>query len=113
MFHFTSMNFYHIDNPDSYYECYEEEVAHVTKLMVALDRALIHSNLPPVCKTKELFDMVHDMSYVVQKRYMNKQGLEEDDGFNYFNKNDLLDSMKTLLQEEVTRYFDQISGMSK
>ena len=113
MLHLEFMNHYHHDNPDAHFECYEEEVAYVTKLMVALDRALIHSNLPPVGKTKDLFDMVHDMSYVVEKRYMKKQGLEEDDGFTYFNKNDLLDSMKTLLQEEVARYFDQIAGMSK
>lgn len=114
MLHFNSMNHYHHDNPDALYECYEEEVAYVTKLMVALDRSLIHSNLPPVGKTKDLFDMVHDMSYVVEKRYIKKQGIADDDEYiPYFRKDDMLDSMRTLLQEEVTRYFDQLSGAAK
>ena len=111
------MNFYHVDNPDSYYECYEEEVAHVTKLMAALDRALIHSNLPPVGKTKELFDMVDAMMYAVENRYKKKNDVPDkyDEGnyVTYFKKDELVNSMKTMLQEEVTRYFDQISGMSK
>lgn len=108
-----SMNNYHHENPEAYFECYKEEVAYVTNLMVTLDRALIHSNLPPVGKTKDLFDMVHEMSYIVEKRYMKKHEIEEDDGFTYFNKKDMLDSMRTLLQEEVTRYFDQLSGNAK
>jgi len=109
------MSTYHLDNPDSYYECYQEEIEHVTKLMVALDRALIHSNLPPVGKTKELFDMVDNMAYDVEKRYKKKNGIDNDDvdSFSYFKKDDLMDSMRTVLQEEVTRYFDQLSGNSK
>jgi len=108
------MSNYHLDNPDSYYECYQEEIEHVTKLMVALDRALIHSNLPPVGKTKELFDMVDNMAYDVEKRYKKKHGMvEEEDAFTYLRKDDWIDSMRTVLQEEVTRYFDQLSGNAK
>lgn len=111
---YLTMNAFHFDNPDSYYECYKEQVEHVTKMMVILDGTIIQSNLPPVGKTKELFDMVNDMLYAVEKRYKKKNNIPEDDGdFVYFGKNDMLDSMRTLLQEEVTRYFDQLSGAAK
>ena len=58
--------------------------------------------------------MVNDMLYAVEKRYRKKNNIpEDDDDFLYFGKNDMLDSMRTLLQEEVTRYFDQLSGAAK
>jgi hypothetical protein len=115
------MNYYHLDNPDAYYECFDEEVKHYAKLMSTLDSALIHSNLPPVGKTKDLFDMVDAMFYAVEKRYKKNNAIVEEEGdcFTYLKsdellkKNDLLESMKTILQEEVTRYFDQIAGLSK
>lgn len=111
---FAAMNAYLFENPDSYYECYKEQVEHVTKMMVILDGTIIQSNLPPVGKTKDLFDMVTDMLYAVEKRYKKKNGIAEDDGdFVYFGKDDMLASMKTLLQEEVTSYFDQLSGAAK
>jgi hypothetical protein len=115
------MNYYHLDNPDSYYECFDKEVKHFAKLMSTLDNALIHSNLPPVGKTKDLFDMVETMLYSVEKRYKKDNAIveEESDYFTYLKgdeilkKNDLVESMKTVLQEEVTRYFDQLSGAAK
>ena len=111
---FAAMNAYLFENPDSYYECYKEQVEHVTKMMVILDGTIIQSNLPPVGKTKDLFDMVNAMLYAVEKRYKKKNGIaEDDDDFVYFGKDDMLASMKTLLQEEVTRYFDQLSGAAK
>ena len=115
------MNYYHLDNPDSYYKSFDEEVKHFAKLMSTLDRALIHSNLPPVGKTKDLFDMVETMLYLVEKRYKKDNAIveEESDYFTYLKsdellkKNDLLESMKSVLQEEVTRYFDQLSSAAK
>ena len=115
------MNYYHLDNPDSYYKSFDEEVKHFAKLMSTLDRALIHSNLPPVGKTKDLFDMVDAMLYSVEKRYKKDNAIveEENDYFTYLKgdellkKNDLLESMKSVLQEEVTRYFDQLSSAAK
>jgi len=103
------MNYYYLDNPDDYYACYGEEIAHYGKLMSTLDTVLINSNLPPVGKTKDLFDMVDAMLYAVEKRYKKKNLIvEEDDGcFTYLKKEELIDSMKTVLQEEVARHFAQ------
>ena len=77
--------------------------------MAMLDRTIIHSNLPPVGKTKDLFDMVDAMLYAVERRYKKKNLIvEEDDGcFTYLKKAELIDSMKTVLQEEVARHFAQ------
>ena len=109
------MNYYHLDNPDAYYECFDKEVKHFAKLMSTLDNALIHSNLPPVGKTKDLFDMVETMLYSVEKRYKKEHNLEEEDNGLFFSsttEDRLINSMKTVLQEEVTRYFDQLSGVA-
>jgi hypothetical protein len=104
------MNYYHLDNPDSYRECYEAEIKHCVNLMAMLDRAIIHSNLPPVGKTKDLFDMVDTMLYSVEKRYKKEHNIEEKDPGLFFSsttEDKLIDSMKTVLQEEVARYFSQ------
>jgi hypothetical protein len=103
------MNYYHLDNPDVYYECFDEEVEHYVKLMSKLDDAIIMANLSLPGKSKDLFDMVDAMIYSVERRYKKKNLIvEEDDGcFTYLKKEELIDSMKTVLQEEVARHFAQ------
>jgi hypothetical protein len=107
------MNYYHIDNPDSYHECYKAEIEHYAELMSTLDRAIIHSNLPPVGKTKDLFDMVDALLYIVEKRYKKEHNIEEEDRGLFFSdvtEDKLIDRMRTMLKEEIVSYFSQVSG---
>jgi hypothetical protein len=109
------MNYYHLDNPDSYRECYEAEIKHCANLMAMLDRAIIHSNLPPVGKTKDLFDMVDAMLYSVEKRYKKEHNIEEEDRGLYFSdvtEGKLIDNMKNMLREEVANYFSHVAAIA-
>ena len=109
------MNYYHLDNPDSYRECYEAEIKHCASLMALLDKAIIYVNLPPVSKTKELFDMVDAMLYSVEKRYRKEHGIEEEDRGLYFSdvtEGKLIDNMRNMLREEVTNYFSHVAAIA-
>ena len=115
------MNYYHLDNPDAYYECFDKEIKHYVTLMSKLDNAIIGANLSLPGKSKDLFDMVDAMIHSVRKRYERDNAIVEEEGdyFTYLKsddllkKGDLVESMRTVLQEEVTRYFDQLSGTDK
>ena len=102
------MDYYHFSDPDGYYNVYKREVDYCINLMVTLDRALIHSNLPPVGKTKDLFDMVEALSYSTYRRYEKENGIEKGrDDVLFMSNEKLVDKMKTMLQEEVARCFNQ------
>jgi hypothetical protein len=110
------MNYYHLENPDAYYECFDKEIKHYVTLMSKLDNAIIMENLSLPGKSKDLFDMVDAMIYSVEKRYRREHNIEEEDRGLYFSdvtEGKLLDNMKNMLREEVTRYFDQLSGAAK
>jgi len=110
------MNYYHLNNPDAYYECFDKEVEHYVKLMSKLDNAIIMANLSLPGKSKDLFDMVDAMIYSVEKRYKKEHNIEEEDRGLYFSEvteGKLIDNMRNMLKEEVISYFDQLSGAAK
>jgi hypothetical protein len=103
-------NHYHLENPESYYECFNEEIEHYVKLMVRLDQAITLKGLPVTGKSKDLFDMVDALMYPAEKRYKKKHNIQEENNnlfFSEVNEAKLIDSMKIMLQEEVSLFFSQ------
>jgi hypothetical protein len=109
------MNYYHLDNPDAYYECFDKEIKHYVALMSKLDTAIIDANLSFPGKSKDLFDMVDAMIYSVEKRYRREHNIEEEDRGLYFSdvtEGKLIDNMRNMLREEVTNYFSHVAAIA-
>mgnify|MGYP003335931440 CR=1 FL=1 len=108
-------HYFHQDDPEAFLEVYKEEAAEFTKMMQILDGSLICANLPPVTNSEALFKMTEDLRYLADGRYRKKKDIKDDtfDVYDTTSRDKMLDQMRNILKEEVTKYFDQLSGMAK
>lgn len=92
-----------------YLESFKEEVMAQVALMKTLDEAIVDEGLPPVGKTKELFDMMESIGYSADLRHKTKNNIVEKDYdyITYFKKEDMLTEMRSILREEVANFFNQ------
>jgi hypothetical protein len=104
-----NMSKYYQQDAESYIESFKEEVAAQVAFMKILDEEVVSRGLPPVGKTKELFDMVESIGYAADSRHKAKNGIVENDYdyVTYFKKEEILAGMRSILREEVANFFNQ------
>lgn len=98
---------------DNYLPLFKEHAIYFAEFMNVLDDEFISMGLPPVGRTRELFKMTTELIYNVDEAYKEKfaPGSESDYKFTtFFAKDELLSYMRTVLQEELARYFDANDG---
>jgi hypothetical protein len=105
----VTMSKYYQENFESYLESYKKEVKANVELMKILDDEIICAELPPVSKTKELFEVMETIKYDTDSRYKKKNNIVESDFdyITYFKKEDMLTEMRNILREEVALFFSQ------
>jgi len=94
---------YYFENFESYSKIFSEHVGHLTKLMKTLDDEVIATGLPPVGKTRDLFQMTFDLLYHVDQSYKSVYNIQEEDSI-YVGRDRLADTMREVLKEEFNRY---------
>ena len=100
---------YYFENFESYSELFRKHALYVSELMKILDDEIIGMGLPPVGRAKDLFRMTLDLTYPTDRAYKEMMGLKENEFklTTYMDQNEVLDSMRTALRDEFTRYMDE------
>lgn len=109
------MKLHHHQDFEGFFNAYSEELKDQIKFLKALDGHIISNNLPPVGKTKELFD-IHEnyLMWSTTARYEKQHNIKNTEYMGLdLKKEEFLDEMRNILKEEVARYFDQFAGFSK
>ena len=103
---------YYMQNAESYVELFKAHAENLAVLMRTMDDAVIGAGLPPVARTKELFRMVLDLSYQVDRAYKKKHDIKENDLIlsTYMTKDELKADMRNIFVEEFNRYIDDFNS---
>lgn len=107
---------YYMENFESYSELFKNHVIHVSELMKIMDDEIISMGLPPVGRTKDLFRMLFDLMYHVDKCYEKAHNIEDEDRYSlttYMSKGDVLDAMRSTFKDEFARYMDELNGKAE
>jgi len=105
----VTMSKYYQENFESYFESYKEEVKVQVELMKILDDEIVCGELPPVSKTKELFEIMETIKYDADSRYKKKNNIP-DTHYAFLaelEKDEILVEMRNILREEVALFFNQ------
>lgn len=99
---------YYYKDFESYSEIFKEHALNIAELMKILNDEFNSRGLPPVEKTRELFRMTIDILYHVDNAYREQHNIDSGSLFspNFVSKDDMLDSMRSLLKEELDRFLD-------
>jgi len=99
---------YYMQNAESYVELFKAHAENLSVLMRTMDDAIINAGLPPVGRSRELFKMVLDLSYQVDRSYKKKHDIKENDLIlsTYMTKDELKADMRNIFVEEFHRYID-------
>ena len=99
---------YFMEDYSVYSEIFHEHSMRIADMMRILDQDIQMETQMAIGRPKELFRMVMDMMYMVDKAYKDKKGITEDRDhlFHYSFKDDAKEEMRNLLREEIERYFD-------
>jgi len=103
------MREYGFEDFETYSRLFQEEAHRVSSLMQILDNEIKFHLDMPVMRPKDLFRMMMELSYNVDKEYKKEKGIE-DEPFaltTYFSKDDVLSEMRTVLKQEFQRYLGQ------
>ena len=97
-----------MDDYATYSEVFKQHSIRIADMMRILDEEIQTETQMTVGRPKELFRMVMDMMYAVDKSYKKTKGINEEDDylFHYSFKDDAKEEMRTLLREEIERYFN-------
>lgn len=106
---------YYLDNPESYSELFESHAEKLVGLMRVMDDQIIMAGLPPVGRPKDLFRMVLDLSYQVDRAYKKKHNIKDPDFIvsTYMTKDDLKAEMRTIFVEEFNRFLSTQNNNEK
>lgn len=109
------MSKYYQENFESYLESYKEEVRVQVELMKILDDEIVCGELPPISKTKELFEIMETIKYDADSRYKKKNAIPDTHyGFlAELGKDEFLSEMRNILREEVNNYFSHVAAIHK
>lgn len=97
-----------MDDFDTYKSVFTQHSNRIAEMMRILDCSIDKENAMIVGRPKDLFRMVMDMMYAVDKSYKKIKEIKEDDDylFHYSFKDDAKEEMRALLREEIERYFN-------
>jgi len=102
------------DQLNDYLQCFSKEAAIIAEMMRILNEKLDNEDLRFEYPTsKEMFDMVVELTYSADRRFKKEKGIDDTFRFTvdpFFSKEDALSEMRTLLREELQRYFDAQNG---
>ena len=103
---------YYMQNAESYVELFKAHAENLSVLMRTMDDAIINAGLPPVGRSRELFKMVLDLSYQVDRAYKKKHDIKENDLIlsTYMTKDELKADMRNIFVEEFHRYIDDFNS---
>lgn len=106
------MSEYRSEDFETYARCFSTEVFRVVELMRIFDEKLqVELNMHSV-RPKDLFRMVMDLSYDVDRAYKKEKNIG-DEPFNittFISKDELSSQLRTLLRDELQRYFKGVEG---
>jgi hypothetical protein len=112
---FRFMYGYHKDDFDTYARLFSEESTRIVELMRILDEKInteldMHSVRP-----KDLFRMVMDLSYDVDRTYKKEKNIQDETYTltTFASKDEIFSQMRTALKEEFQRYLDGVNGDAK
>lgn len=100
-----------MEDYSTYSEVFQQHSIRIADMMRILDQDIQTEAQMTVGRPKDLFRMVMEMMYSVDKSYKKRKGIKEikeenDYLFHYSFKEDAKAEMRTLLREEIERYFD-------
>lgn len=103
--------YYFTDFPN-YSLLFKGHSIHIAELMKILDDEIINLGLPPVGKSRDLFQMAMDLSYHVDQSYEDKFSIKNDSpGYSrYLDDERIADSVRTVFREEFNRFMEKTSG---
>lgn len=90
----------------SYSELFRKRATVVVELMRILDEKITTELEIATMRPKDLFRMVMDMTYEVDKMYKKENNIEEESFFvdSFITKDETISKMRSMLQEEFKRY---------
>ena len=95
--------FYYKDY-DGYFDIFVEHSKMIAELMSQLNYQITEFGMSPVA-SRELFQMTLDLTYYVDNSYKTEKNIPNKyDVLAFPTSNELLDSMRSLLKEELDRY---------
>jgi hypothetical protein len=102
---------YYMSDFESYSELFKSHAEKLAKLMKIMDESIIREDLPPVGRPKDLFRMVMDMSYQVDRAYKKANGIKDPEYIVSLStsRDQMKEDMKTIFVEEFNRYIDQFN----
>lgn len=97
-----------MDDYATYSEIFHQHSMRIADMMRILDNCINVETGLVVGRPKDLFNMVTNMQYMVDKVYEKEKGIVEDRDhlFHYSFKDDAKEEMRNLLREEIERYFN-------
>ena len=102
------------DRLDDYLKCFGKEALIVAEMMRILNEKLEYEDLRFEYPTsKGMFEMVMELTYNADRRFKKEKGIDDTFRFTvdpFFSKEDALSEMRTLLREELQRYFNEQNG---
>lgn len=96
-------NFYYKDY-ENYFDVFIEHAEKIAELMSQLNYQIVDFGMAPVVSDK-LFQMTIDLLYYVDKSYKEKNKITDTcESFAFKQTDEMLDSMRSLLKQELDRY---------
>ena len=100
---------YYMQDFPAYSELFKKHSMRVTEMMRILDDQIKDEMGIVTVRTRDLYRMTMDMTYAVDQLYRKEKGIDEKADLifpNLLDKNDYLAEMRTLLRDELYRYFN-------
>lgn len=106
------MSEYKSEDFETYVKCFSVEATRMVELMRIFDEKLQSELNMHSVRPKDLFRMVMDLSYDTDRAYKKEKNIE-DEPFNittYISKDELSSQLRTLLRDELQRYFNAVDS---
>jgi len=98
-----------IEDYDLYSELFDQHSTAIIGLMRILDQKIVADLALPVTRPRELFRMVMDLSYEVDRLYKKEKNIKDE--WHVIDSTrmgqDMIDQMKTVLQSEFNHYLGE------
>lgn len=106
------MSEYKSEDFETYAKCFSVEATRMVELMRIIDEKLQSELNMLSVRPKDLFRMVLDLSYDTESAYKKEKNIE-DEPFNittFISKDELSSQLRTLLRDELQRYFNAVDS---
>lgn len=103
---------YYMSDPEAYSVLFASHAEKLANLMKIMDDCVISTGLPPVGRSKELFRMVMDMSYQVDRAYKKANGIQDPEYVVSLStsREKMQEDMRTIFTEEFDKYLSKIDS---